>query len=105
MNYNKAWRDPDLTLNTLASKLFTNRTTLAQVLREQGYENYTNYIKRLRIDDFFHQIESGQSVNFQDAFFYVGFRSRTTALRNFRQLTGTSPSEYFQKKNILLEND
>lgn len=98
MQENKAWRDPDLSLNTLASELFTNRTTLARVLRENGYENYTNYIKKLRIDDFIDQITTAQSSSFQEAFYFVGFRSRATALRNFQQLTGMSPSEYFQKK-------
>lgn len=103
MKKNNVWRDPDLSLTTLASELFTNRTTLAQAMRENGYESYTNYINKLRIDDFLQQIESGQSVNFQEAFFFVGFRSRATALRNFRQFKGMSPSEYFQKKNTLVE--
>lgn len=103
MKKNNAWRDPDLSLNMLAAELFTNRTTLAQALRDNGYENYTNYIKKLRIDDFLNQIDSGQSTNFQEAFFSVGFRSRSTALRNFQQLTGMTPSEYFQNKNDLTE--
>ena len=103
VNENSAWRDPDLSLNTLASHLFTNRTTLAQAMRENGYGSYTNYINKLRIDDFLQQIESGQSENFQEAFFFVGFRSRGTALRNFRQFAGMPPSEYFQKKNITIE--
>jgi len=98
MKENSAWRDPDLTLNRLASELFTNRTTLAQIMRESGYENYTNYINRLRINDFLQQIKSGESTNFQEAFFFVGFRSRSTALRNFRQFTGKTPSEYFKNK-------
>lgn len=98
MKKNNAWRDPDLSLNTLASELFTNRTSLSLTMRASGYENYTNYINRLRIDDFIQQIESGQSENFQEAFFFVGFRSRGTALRNFRQFTGKTPSEYFQRK-------
>jgi AraC-like DNA-binding protein len=97
MKKNNTWRDPDLSLNRLASELFTNRTTLSLVMRESGFENYTNYINRLRIDDFILQIESGQSANFQQAFFFVGFRSRSTALRNFRQFTGMSPSDYFNK--------
>lgn len=96
---NNAWRDPDLSLNTLAAELCTNRTTLAQAMRENGYENYTNYINRLRIDDFLQQIEAGESENFQEAFFFVGYRSRGTALRNFRQYTGMTPSEYFQTKD------
>ncbi|MCB9070935.1 MAG: helix-turn-helix transcriptional regulator [Prevotellaceae bacterium] len=97
---NSAWRNPDLSLNHLASELFTNRTTLAQAVREHGYENYTYYINKLRVDDFVQQITSGQFENFQEAFFFVGFRSRNTALRNFRQFTGMIPSEYFQKKEV-----
>ena len=99
MKIHKAWRNPDLSLNTLASELFTNRTSLAQAMRESDYENYSNYINRLRIEDFLQQIESGQMLNFQETFFFVGFRSRSTALRNFRQFTGSIPSEYFQKKD------
>ncbi len=100
MNKKYAWRDPNLTLNILASDLFTNRTTLAKVMRESGYDNYTNYINRLRIEDFLFQINSGQTDNFQEAFFIVGFRSRTTALRNFKLITGKTPSEYFQKGDL-----
>ena len=68
-------------------------------MRESDYENYSNYINRLRIEDFMEQIESWQMLNFQETFFFVGFRSRSTALRNFRQFTGSTPSEYFQKKD------
>ena len=95
MKKNNAWRDPNLTLNMLASELCTNRTTLASVMRQSGIENYTNYINRLRIEDFRNQIESGNFQNYQEAFFYVGFRSRSTALRNFRQFTGMTPSEFY----------
>jgi len=97
LNNSKAWRDPDLTLNALASELFTNRTTLSNTLRESGYENYTHYINRLRIEDFIDQIQNGSWDNYKDAFFFVGFRSRGTALRNFRMFTGKTPSEYFAK--------
>ena len=97
MKEHKTWRNPDLTLNMLAAELFTNRTSLAQAFHDSGYENYTNYINRLRIEDFLQLVESGQIRNFQEAFFEAGFRSRSTALRNFRQYTGTTPSEYFNR--------
>lgn len=92
-----AWRDPDLSLNTLAQALCTNRTTLNQAIQDNGYESYTAYINHLRIKDFLNQIKAKQPVNFQDAFFDAGYRSRATALRNFRLITGMTPSEYFQK--------
>lgn len=96
MHKNSAWRDPNLSLTRLASDLYTNRTTLAQAMHDSGYENYINYINKLRIDDFLRYIESGQSSNYQEAFFFVGFRSRSTALRNFKKYTGTIPSDYFK---------
>ena len=101
MKKNSAWRDPNISLNTLAYELYTNRTTLAKVMRENGCDNYTNYINKLRIEDFIRHVESGESDNFQETFFYVGFRSRTTALRNFKLFTGKTPSEYFQKGDLL----
>ncbi|MPM15432.1 hypothetical protein SDC9_61803 [bioreactor metagenome] len=98
MANHQAWRDPDLSLNMLAAELCTNRTTLSKVLREYGYGSYTNYINKLRIEDFLTQAESGNYANFQESFFIAGFRSRSTAFRNFRQYAGMTPSEYFQKR-------
>ena len=105
LNSTMAWRNPDLSLNTLALELMTNRTTLGNALRECGHENYTLYVNRLRTEDFIDQIESGVIKNYQDAFFLAGFRSRSTALRNFRQFTGTTPSEYFRTKGIQVEEE
>lgn len=93
-----AWRNPDLTLGALSAALCTNRTSLAKVIQDGGHTNYTQYINSLRIKDFIKSVESNQSVNFQDAFFDAGFRSRTTALRQFRHFTGKIPSEYFLEK-------
>ncbi len=83
----------------------TNRTTLGNALRECGHENYNLYVYRLRTEDFIYQIESGAIKNYQDALFLAGFRSRSTALRNFRQFTGTTPTEYFRTKGIQVEED
>ena len=92
-----AWRDPDLSLQILSSKLCTNRTSLTNAMRDKGYGNYTYYINRLRIEDFLQQVKQAQSPNFQDIFFEVGFRSRSAALRNFKLYTGMTPSEYFDE--------
>lgn len=74
------------TLTRLASALYTNCTTLSQTIQECRYENYTQFIKKLRIHDFMQQVGSGSSSNYQDTFFFVGFRSRNTALRNFSSI-------------------
>ncbi len=99
MHEEYAWRDPELSVNRTAAALCTNRTTLARAIQEQGYDSYTTYVNRLRINEFLQQLESRKVDNFQDGFFTVGFRSKSTALRNFRQFTGSTPSEYVQ--NVL----
>jgi len=95
MNRTCDYRDPDISLNMLAAWLGTNRTTLSNALRELGYTSFNNYINTLRIKDFIQRIESKESANYQNAFYDAGFRSRATALRNFKQYTGKTPSEYF----------
>ncbi|MDD2436000.1 MAG: helix-turn-helix domain-containing protein [Massilibacteroides sp.] len=89
------YRNPDISLNMLARSLFTNRTTLSKALHELGYSSFNTYINTLRIEDFIQHVHNKEFVNYQDAFYDVGFRSRTTALRNFKQYTGKTPSEYF----------
>lgn len=89
------YRDPDISLNSMAISLFTNRTTLSKALREMGYTNFNIYINSLRIEDFINRVKDEKSENYQDVFYNVGFRSRSTALRNFKQYTGKTPSEYF----------
>lgn len=97
MKRNAAWRDPDLTLSKLSSMMNTNRTTLSLAIQKSEYGNYTTYINKLRFDDFVYCVTSNCSGNFQEAFYDAGFRSRATALRNFRQMTGMTPTEYFIK--------
>jgi AraC-like DNA-binding protein len=95
MKQTSDYRDPDISLNSMAILLFTNRTTLSKALREMGYTNFNIYINSLRIEDFINRVKDEKSENYQDVFYNVGFRSRSTALRNFKQYTGKTPSEYF----------
>ena len=81
--------------------LNTNRTTLARAIQEIGYDSFTVYVNTLRINYFIKQIEENKTSQFKTAFYDAGYRSRATAIRNFKLVTGKSPSEYFQKEHIL----
>lgn len=95
MHETSDYRNPDITLNRFARALFTNRTTLTNALHELGYSSFSTYINTLRIEEFIRLVRDNPSANYQDVFYDVGFRSRTTALRNFKQYTGNTPSDYF----------
>lgn len=105
MDEQKPWKAPDLTVVSLALMLRTNRTTLYLLIKDMGYDSYPTYINYRRVAEFIKIIENGSVVNIEDAFFEVGFRSKVNALRYFRTVTGTTPSEYMRRINIGLQRD
>lgn len=95
MQAEKLWRK-DMSLAELAELLDTNRTTLASLFKAKGYEDgYREYVNRYRIMDFLDIMAQSPRHSMQEAFFIVGYRSRMTAFRNFKEYAGKSPSEYF----------
>lgn len=99
MQQEKLWRE-DMSLTELAGLLGTNRTTLASLFKAKGYEGgYREYVNRHRIRDFLEIMEQFPRVNMQEAFFTVGYRSRMTAFRNFKEYVGESPSEFFANQS------
>lgn len=97
MDENELWRNPDLMLEDLSKSLNTNRTTLSVMIQQQGYSGYSEYINRRRIEAFVDTLNNNQPINTQQLFYEVGFRSKSTALRNFRLYMGCTPSEYIQQ--------
>lgn len=93
---NRAWRNPNLSQSMLTMELATNRTTLAKMLHENGIESVSAYINVFRISDFISLINNNRNMSIKEAFYICGYRSRTTALRNFRKMTNATPSDYFE---------
>lgn len=89
------WRDPDFSLQDLIHKTGMSRKAITATVQEMGYDNFPHFMNTLRVKDFIATLEHGKFDSFQNIFFDVGFRSRATAHRNFKQITGLSPSEYF----------
>lgn len=94
MDQDQPWRNPDITLEELAVQIGSNRTTLSQLIRQHGYKDYKHFINSRRIAEFLKIANVRRQIKIQDTFFLVGFRSKMTALRYFREYTGTTPSEY-----------
>lgn len=97
MDEEKPWQNPDLTIVGLSMMLCTNRTTLSSLIREMGYDSYPSFINRRRIVEFIKIIETRKVDSIEDTFFEVGFRSKVNALRYFRLITNTTPSEYLRR--------
>lgn len=94
------WHNPDITLVELASMLGTNRTTLSKLIRDNGYDGFSSLINLCRIREFMYIIEHQEITGIYETFFDVGFRSKSTAIRYFRQVTGTTPSDFMQREMV-----
>lgn len=96
MDETEIWRDADLSLEKLASALGTNRNRVGQLIRERGHEGYKDFINRRRIDEFLRLAAANRELSIQETFIAVGYRSKMTALRYFKEYVGGTPSEYLQ---------
>ncbi|MGM9759749.1 MAG: helix-turn-helix domain-containing protein [Parabacteroides sp.] len=101
MRKEELWRNPDLTIIKLARLLCSNRTKLSRLIHAHGYTSFQSYICEYRINAFIEFLPQNHHLSFQGLFYEVGFKSKVTALRHFRQRTGMTPTEYY--KNVILK--
>ena len=105
MDEEEPWRNPDLTIVSLAEYLHTNRTKLSTEIHTHGYTHLSDFISAYRIGVLCDRLDRGEVGSMDDAFFEVGYRSRSTAFDSFKKHTGCTPRQYFkmnpeEKKSI-----
>ena len=96
MDQEEAWRDPDLSLGSMAHRCTTNVTYLNRIIRDETGSSFKDLLNNKRIESVATQLRENPSLDIQTAFFNAGYRSRTTAWRNFREITGVTPTEFRQ---------
>lgn len=84
----------------LARLLHTNRNYVSRAIQHCGYKNFSDLMNRKRIAEFLKLADAGRVVSVQDTFFYVGFRSRETALRCFKKYVGMLPTDYLRSRMV-----
>jgi AraC-like DNA-binding protein len=89
------WRDPDLTLASLARRLGTNTSYLSRAFNEGLGANFNSVINRIRIEAVKSALQSGQTGGgLLDLAFDAGFRSKASFNRAFHEVTGMSPTRW-----------
>lgn len=94
MDQEEAWRDPDLSLSSLSKLCATNVTYLGRIIQQETGKGFKEMINAKRVESVVNQIKENPDIDVQTAFFNAGFRSRTTAWRNFKDITGMSPADF-----------
>ena len=96
MDQEKTYRDPNLSLNSLAAQVPTSTHMLSQVINEHFQVSYSDYVNQYRIEEFIKRINE-EKISFLTAALDVGFGSKPTFNRAFKKLKGKTPKEYFQE--------
>ncbi len=90
----KWWRDPELSLASLAHKIGTNTTALSRAMNEGLGLNFNEMINRLRVEAVvaaLQQADEHQAI--LELALAEGFNSKASFHRSFKLYTGKTPSE------------
>ncbi|AZA83106.1 AraC family transcriptional regulator [Chryseobacterium lactis] len=103
MEEQESYKDPELTLGDLAGMLNIPPGTLSQVINSKEGKNFYDYINTFRIEAFKQLLSKPESRQYTllSLAFECGFNSKTSFNRNFKKITGISPSVY--AKNITID--
>ncbi|MFB9077804.1 helix-turn-helix domain-containing protein [Flavobacterium procerum] len=98
MKNQKLYKNPDLTLTELSQKLNVHSNVLSQVINSAEEKNFYDYINSQRVEEFKKLIllPENQKFTLLSIAFECGFNSKTAFNRNFKKVTGLSPSEYLK---------
>ncbi|MDD2953683.1 MAG: hypothetical protein PHC95_11045 [Parabacteroides sp.] len=99
MKDERPWLNPNITLEIIAYGVQSNRTTVTELIQQKGYDGFYDYIGTYRIDEFCKIARTEYAVNIQETFFNVGFRSKTTAFRQFKKQMKRTPSQWLIEVN------
>ncbi|MES2767273.1 MAG: AraC family transcriptional regulator [Bacteroidota bacterium] len=93
---NKLFLNPELTLDVLADTLDVHANDVSQYINGHLGLTFYDYINSKRIEEFKRKVALPESrnLNILGLAFDCGFNSKSTFNRNFKKLTGQTPSEY-----------
>lgn len=96
MEMDKLYRDPDISLQSLADKLSIAPHVLSQLLNEKLNKSFSDYINGYRIDEAKEILRSpkGEDMKIISLAFDVGFNTKVAFYNAFKKFTGMTPSQY-----------
>ena len=102
-NYLKQHIHEQITLEQICHDNLIGRTQLQKLMKEQFNTGAINYFHQLKIETAKQQIRSGR-LNFTQISTGLGYQSVQYFSRQFKNLTGMTPTEYSSSIKALAEN-
>ena len=96
MSTRYAYRETDLTAELLADRLGIHRNTLSHAINRATDYNFSQYVNSFRIKEAIRimQKKNLDEIRIDEIYERVGFGSRTSFYRAFKQFTGLTPAEF-----------
>ncbi len=93
---NLYYRDPELSLSSLAEKLELTTHELSRIINTVLKKSFNDFINEYRVGDVVQKMQDQAfaHITLLGIAYESGFNSKTTFNRAFRQMTGKSPFEY-----------
>lgn len=94
MEEEKPYREPKLTLTSLADQLGTSPNYLSQVINQHQQQNFNQFVNEYRIRDFEERVRTKPNLTLLAHAFDVGFNSKSTFNMVFKRHRGMTPSQF-----------
>jgi AraC-like DNA-binding protein len=97
----KLYTEPELSLTSLAARLNIHPNYLSQTINEVEGKSFFDYINSLRVEEFKRLVAIPENSQFTiiSLAYDCGFNSKSSFNKNFKKVTGQSPSAYLEKNN------
>ena len=106
MQNEKLYLTPELTLPMVSELLNVHPNTLSEVINRAEQKNFFDFINTMRVEEFKERVVKPENHNYTllSIAHDCGFNSKTSFNRNFKNITGKSPSEYLKTIRITLNS-
>lgn len=94
----KLYLDPNLTLEIFSKRIHIQARKISNVINSTYNKNFHQFINEYRVTASLQIMDSEKEINIENLYTKVGFNSRSTFNRVFKEITGKSPSEYLSQR-------
>ena len=98
MDAEELYKNPNLKLSDLASKMNMSAHQLSQLLNDNLGKSFSTYINEYRIEEACEKIENGSYLKIEEIGYEVGFNSKSTFFSTFKKIKNTTPLLYKQSQ-------
>ncbi len=103
MTEQKLFKDKDLNINSYSEKIGAGKNHVSQVINQKFNKNFNNFINEFRVKEARRMLSDSkyQNITIEAIADEVGFASKSSFYRVFKDITGITPSFYLKSAKAI----